>query len=161
MSPSQIVVRPNASLSHHQAAWILGGMSAISFTIAGTLAALGYWIVLPFAGLEMSYLAAGLYLALRDNGYREVIRCDAGQLHIEKGHGRPESTWHCPLAWARSHYQPPTGPTAHGKVLITYAGQSIEVGKILADDDKPNFARNLQQWLSQTQQVARQPEIGP
>lgn len=161
MPPSQIVVRPNASLNQQQAAWILGGMCAISFTIAGTLAILGYWIVLPFAGLEMSCLAAGLYFALRDNAYREVIRSDSGKLFIEKGRGKPESAWHCPLAWARSHYQPPTGPTAHGKVLITYAGQSVEVGRILADDDKPEFARNLQQWLSHTQQAALQPEGGP
>lgn len=149
MSAPTIVVRPNASLSTRQARALLIGMCAISFSIAGILAAMGYWMILPFAGLEMACLAAGLYIAMRDNAYREVLRVSGDQLCIEHGRGKPERRQCIPLHWATVCLQPAKGPTQHLRVEVRYAGRGIEVGSVLAEDEREAFAKHLQQWLSQ------------
>lgn len=152
-----IVVRPNASLAPRHALWLFGGMCAVSFGIAGGLALLGFWMVLPFAGLEMACLGAGLYVAMRDNSYREVLRVEADELHFEAGHGRPERSLRCPVAWARVHYQAPQKPLDPGAVHLLYAGEDIEVGRILGVEERRAFAARLQQWLRAAQQEAARP----
>jgi uncharacterized membrane protein len=51
------ISRPNRSLSHTRQRAVFWGLAALCFGIAAVFAALGYWPVLPFAGLEIGLLA--------------------------------------------------------------------------------------------------------
>jgi uncharacterized membrane protein len=123
-------------------------MSLLCFGIAGAFAALGYWLVLPFAGLEMLALAAGLYWAMRGNTYREIITVGEQRICIEIGRRRPEWSWEFPRAWARVRLEAAAGPCDHARLLISYAGQSCEIGACLGEEDREALAARLQQLVA-------------
>ena len=53
----QIVLQPNHSLSWRALKYFLAFMMLVSFGIAITFVFFGYWLVLPFTGLEMAFLS--------------------------------------------------------------------------------------------------------
>lgn len=97
----RLVIQPNASLSLEWAGVFFASMCIASFGIAGLFAWQGYWMVLPFAGLEMAALAAGLYWSLRANVYREVISITDDHVVVETGRQGPEQRWEFQRAWTR------------------------------------------------------------
>ncbi len=144
-----IVIQPNASLSSRQALSLLAGMCILSFSIAGILAAMGYWMILPFAGLEMGCLAAALYVAMQANREREVLRIDGDRLILERGRDAPRYHREFPLHWVQVGLRPAAGPTDVPHVQLRYAGQQVEIGKVLAEDERVAFARHLSAWVQQ------------
>lgn len=148
-----IVIEPNASLKPRQALLLLLGMCTISFSIAGVLAVLGYWMIFPFAGLEMACLAAGLYVALRANHDREVLRISGDELIIERGRGTPQYRRAFPLHWVQVGLRPAASATDFSRIQLRYAGQCIEVGKVLAEDEREELATHLTSWLQQARKA--------
>jgi uncharacterized membrane protein len=144
----RLIVMPNASLTTAQALWFLGGMALVCFGIAGVFAGMGYWLVLPFAGLEVLALAAGLYWAMRGNAYREVISVGEERVRIEVGRRHPEWSWEFPRAWARVWLENAQSPCDHGHLLIAYAGQRCEIGAFLCEEDRVALAGRLQQLVA-------------
>ena len=61
----QIVLQPNHSLSWKALKYFLAFMMVLSFSIAIAFLYFGYWLVLPFTGLEMAVLSYCLWLCLR------------------------------------------------------------------------------------------------
>jgi uncharacterized membrane protein len=146
-SRHRLVVEPNASLTVTQAALFLLWMCVLTFGIAGLFAARGYWMVLPFAGLEMLALAVGLWWSLRGNTYREVITLDGERLRVESGRRRPEHRWEFPRAWTRLQFEPET-PADRSHLWLTYAGARCEVGACLGEDDRVQLARRIRELLA-------------
>ncbi len=149
-----IVIEPNASLKPRQALLLLAGMCAISFSIAGVLALLGYWMIFPFAGLEMACLAAALYAALRANHDREVLRIAGNELIIERGRGIPQYRRAFPLHWVQINLRPAASATDFSRIQLRYAGHCIEVGRVLAEDEREELATHLASWIQQARKNA-------
>ena len=53
----------NCSLSANQAIALFAGIAGISLAFAGVFVSMGYWPVLPFAGMELAVLGAGVRTA--------------------------------------------------------------------------------------------------
>ena len=68
-----IVIAPNCSLSVRGAVLFFLTACAPCFGIAGVLTVLGFWPVLPFAGLEMLLLGAALRISLARRHHRQTI----------------------------------------------------------------------------------------
>ncbi|MGH8455109.1 MAG: DUF2244 domain-containing protein [Nevskiales bacterium] len=152
-SRHQLVVGPNAALTGIQATLFMLWMCVLSFGIAGVLAWRGYWLVFPFAGLEMLALAAGLWWSLRGNVYREVIILSPDRILIEAGRRRPEHRWDFPRAWSRLQFEPES-PADHSHLWLTYAGARCEIGACLGEDDRAALARRIRELLAR-------PAFGP
>lgn len=142
-----LVIRPNASLTPHWAYVFMGFMCAVSFGIAGLLAVLGYWIVLPIALLEMLALAVGLAYSLRNNSYREIVSLCGEQLQIEVGHRWPERRWQFQRAWAQVQLEPGPNRTSPNRLLVMSHGSGCELGGCLTDEERIEIARQLRRWL--------------
>lgn len=69
----RIEISPNCSLSARGAGLFFGSLCLVSFGIAGSLALLGYWPVLPFAGLEMGLLGWALWTSLQRRHRHQAI----------------------------------------------------------------------------------------
>ncbi len=149
-----IVIQPNATLKPRQAAALLVGMCMLSFSIAGILAFMGYWMIFPFAGLEMACLAAGLYVALRANQEREVLRVAGNNLIIERGRGAPQFRQILPLHWVQVQLRPAATPTDFSRVQLRYAGQCVEVGKVLSEEEREELATHLASWIQKARKFA-------
>ncbi len=146
-SHHRLVIGPNASLNGTQAALFMLWMCSVCFGIAIVFAWQGYWMVLPFAGLEMLALGAGLWWSLRGNAYREVIIFEPELIRIEIGRRRPEHRWGFPRAWTRLEFEPET-TADHSHLWLAYAGVRCEVGACLGEDDRVALARRIRELLA-------------
>ncbi|MCB1796165.1 MAG: DUF2244 domain-containing protein, partial [Candidatus Competibacteraceae bacterium] len=55
------VLRPNRSLSWRQNLGVFGGLCLVTLMLVLPLVSMGFWLVLPFAGLELLAVGIGLY----------------------------------------------------------------------------------------------------
>ncbi|SEP91152.1 Uncharacterized membrane protein [Solimonas aquatica] len=157
---TQIVIGPNASLSVTQA-WLFMGLTAlVSMVIGIAMVSQGLWPVLPFAGLELLALGAGLYVSVRRNAYREVIRFGEETVYIEFGAlGRGVlASASLPRYWVRAVLE--AGGSAHAptQLALVYAGQRVRIGRCLTDEERELLHQRLQDLLSSTRRMPGTPE---
>jgi uncharacterized membrane protein len=81
-----IILSPNNSASWSFNMKILGSQALIAVVIAILFIERGLWLILPFSGLEIIALFAGLYHCVRNNFTTEVIRFTDHLLTIESCH---------------------------------------------------------------------------
>ena len=58
------VLRPNRSLSWRQNLVAFAGLCMVTLVLVVPLVAMGFWLVLPFAGLELLAVGIGLYCTI-------------------------------------------------------------------------------------------------
>ena len=147
---TRLVIGPNASLSVSQA-WLFMGLSAsLGLGIAVGMALLGFWPVIPFAGLEISALGAAVYVSVRRNGYREVLVFDAQRVRVEIGLiGRGTSTV---VELSRGLTRVLLEPGAHRheptRLVLSCAGQRVRIGTCLTDEERGRLAARMKQLLT-------------
>ena len=153
---TRLVIGPNASLTGRQALVFFAGMCGVCLTIAGVFAALGFWPVLPFAGLELAALGAALAVVVRRNRYREVLVFEEAQLRIEIGMVGEGVQARC--EWPRSATRVWLEPGAHGTSptqLVLGCGPSrCIVAACLTDAERAALAARLKELLHPAWQQA-------
>lgn len=144
-----VVIGPNASLTERQAWLFLGACSLAGLGIASGFAALGYWPVVPLAGLELAAVGAALASAMRANRYREVVRLTATQVCVEVGRvGRgAERRITMPRGWTRVTVEAGERPTGATRLVLSCAGQRAELGRCLTDAERERLAARLRELL--------------
>ena len=146
---TRLVIGPNASLSERQACAVMGWMTALGLGIAGFFAALGFWPVLPFAGLELGALGAALWVSLRRNRYREVLTFDDQRVCIEFGiAGRgAQARVDLPRAWARVSLELGEYRNQPSRLLLAYGAQRVEIGRCLTDEEREALLSRIKKLL--------------
>lgn len=144
---SRFVIRPNSSLSWHGNKVFFLIMCVISFGIASVFAAAGYWVVFPFAGLEMGVLGVALYLCASQAAWCEVVSIDEDQVQVLKGRDRPEQTFVFNRHWARVVLSRPVATGHPGRLSIRSHGQEVEVGAFLNREERERLASALQRAI--------------
>lgn len=141
----EFVSRPNCSLTHAQQRRIFWGLAGLCFGIAIGFAALGYWLVLPFAGLEVGLLAwAFETMRTREGDFESVtIRGDSLVLewHDGKRCGRREMNRH----WAKVVCQ--CRRCGHCRLSLRSHGRETELGHFLSDEGRLELAQVLRARL--------------
>ncbi len=92
-----IIASPNQSADWHTNKQLLLVVGLLSGTIATGFSLIGAWIVLPFAGLEMTALGSALYVVCRKSSQRHILHFAGEHLVIEKGMRCPQQVWQLPL----------------------------------------------------------------
>lgn len=147
----RLVIRPNASLTLEWAVVFMISMCAVSFGIAGVFAWLGFWMVLPFAGLEMAALAAGLWWSMRDNVYREVVSVEDDRVRVEAGRHGPETIWEFPRAWTQVRLEAGPHLTSPSRLWVGSHGRGCVLGRCLTDGEREAVAGRLRRWVRESQ----------
>lgn len=141
----EFISRPNRSLTRAQQQQVFWGLAGVCFAIASVFAALGYWLVLPFAGLEIGLLAwAFEAIRARESDFESVtIRGDTLILewHDGKRSGRREMNRH----WARviCHCR----RSGRCRVSLRSHGRETELGQFLSDEGRLALAQMLRRQL--------------
>jgi uncharacterized membrane protein len=147
---TQLTIGPNGSLTVRQA-WLFFVMTAaLGFGIAGVMACLGLWPVLPFAGLELGAFAAALIVSVRRNAYREVIRFSEEAVRIEfgmVGHGA-YSAVNLSRYWTRATLEPGPNRNAPSQLMLHSGAQHMEIARCLTDEEREQLYCRLQELLS-------------
>ncbi|MBI2383067.1 MAG: DUF2244 domain-containing protein [Gammaproteobacteria bacterium] len=147
---TRIVIGPNASLSGPQAALFFGMVCAAALGVAGAWAALGFWPVLPFAGLEVLVLGTALAVALRRNRYREVIRFEEGEVWIEFGRVGlgVEARCRMPRLQTRAFLEHGGTRTSPTRLVLSCPARRLEIGRCLTDEERTRLVARLKQLLT-------------
>ncbi|MDN5939661.1 MAG: DUF2244 domain-containing protein, partial [Salinisphaera sp.] len=115
--------------------------------IAAGLAWLGYWMVLPFSGLEMLALAVALWWGMRDNSYREVVCVDDRYVRVESGWRHPQRHWQYERAWAQLRLEPGPYASSPTRLWLGSHGKGCILGGCLTNEEREAVARKLRHWL--------------
>lgn len=149
MSDTQIVIGPNASLSTRQAALVLASVSFVGLTVAVGFALIGFWMILPFAGLELAALGTALWVSLRRNRYREVLRFERDRVRV--GFGWMGQGASAEIDWARGFtrvvLEAGSNRNSHNRLYLTSSGQRIGIGRCLTDVEREALYRRIKGLL--------------
>src|SRR5512139_1620534 len=138
--------RPHCSLTRAQERLFFRGLAALCFGMAIGFTILGYWLVLPFAGLEIGLLAWALETQRsRESDYETlVIEGDAVVLEWRAGKqgGRREMN----RQWVRVICECAT-PGRNCRLSVSSHGHETEVGHYLSDEARLQLAATLRSKL--------------
>jgi len=146
---TRLVVGPNASMSPRQALVFFKGMCLICLGIATVFAALGFWPVLPFAGLELVALGAALAVVLKRNRYREVLWFERDRVRVEIGMlgqgARSRREW--PRSLLRVWVEPGAHPAGPTQLVLACGAQRLVVGSCLTDAERAALVRRVKELI--------------
>jgi len=143
----RIVLTPNRSISWPLLVKFYLFTCFMSFSIATLFALLGYWVVLPFSGLEMLVLGGGLYVTCRKVYRQEVISLDNDRIEIEKGCISVDESWQFDRHWARLSIEEIKSFRKKMSLKIGSHGNYVEVGSFLNESEKETLAFELNQSI--------------
>lgn len=146
-------LRPNSSLTPRATTWFYGSLVAVLGGVAIGCTALGFWPVLPFAGLEAAVLLGAVHWIGRRAGTREYIRVDDVSVVIEKClPGWRGSATRVAYAFERpwTRVELRDGGPAHwpSRLLFRSRDRSVEVGAFLTDGERRGLKNRLAELLA-------------
>jgi uncharacterized membrane protein len=131
-----IVIAPNCSLSARGAVVFFLTACAPCFGIAGFLTFLGFWPVLPFAGLEMLLLGAALRISLARRHHRQSIMISESDVAVQTTIGKIHSEVVFPRHWAQVKLRRSTSRLHPSRLVIESHGRHCAVGDFLTDEER-------------------------
>jgi uncharacterized membrane protein len=152
-----IVIAPNCSLSVRSAVLFFLSACAPCFGIAGALTVLGFWPVLPFAGLEMLLLGAALRISLRRRHHRQTIVVSESEVAVQSTIGKVQSEVVFPRHWAQVKLRRSTSRLHPSRLVIESHGRQCAVGDFLTDEERRGLAQRLGELIGR---VNESPTLG-
>jgi uncharacterized membrane protein len=141
------IIRPNQSLSWRGLLRVYAAVALCLLGISVAFALRGFWPVLPFAGLELLALGAAFYLCLSRSQWREIVSIDADTVTVEKGRRQAEEHWECPSVWAQVRLEKSPIAWYPSRLMITYQGRGVEIGRFLCNDERAALADALRRGI--------------
>jgi uncharacterized membrane protein len=132
----RVELKRNCSISPRGLALVFATLAALAVAIASAFAALGAWLILPFAGLEIGLLgAAFLYTARHATDFERIER-SRERLTVDVSEAERRRRYELDARQARVRLQ-------DGRVLLQAAQARLEVGRHLDAASRAGFAAEL------------------
>lgn len=139
-----LLLKRNCSISPKGMILVFALLSVVTLGIATGFALAGAWLVLPFAGLEVTALVLAFLWTARHAADYERIEMVAGRLHVEIAEGQALRRHEVQGGALRVRHLP-----EDGRVLVTGAGSGeIEIGRHLDAEARVGLADELKKTLS-------------
>ena len=143
----RFILRPNRSMSWQGSLIFFLSLCLVSGTVAIGMALLGYWLILPFAGLELMALGMALYIVVLRCYRCEVIWITNDVIRIEKGRNYPQQRWRLTRVWAQVVLERCPRQWYPSRLLIRCHGRDVEIGKFLNEEERQTLAKELKRNL--------------
>ena len=124
--------------------WVYGVIAVATMGIAAAFAALGAWMILPFAGIEILALGVAFAWNGRHAGDYERIQLGEGSLKVEVRESDSVRCHEFNPAWASVRV---AGVGSSMRVLLGVPGHSLEIGRHLRDEARLELAGELKKRL--------------
>ena len=141
-SVRRIIIRPNRSLSWEQTKLVYLCIASYSLAIAGVLAVMGFWPVLPFAGGEIAMLGIAFYVNALAGTSVQVVTVDADVVKVEKERPGPRCEWLFQRAWAQVDIDW-SGGGRSSRLLVRSHGNEVVLGEFLTETERGRLAATL------------------
>lgn len=140
-----IIAQPNRSASWSTNCKLIALFGIWGAMVATLFARIGAWPVLPFVGLEIAALAAGLYYVCWKLQQRHVLRMGVDGLVIEKGIYYPRQTWRFPRQGLSVSVEVQNHPWDPLRIFLCSTGEQIRFGEFLNRDESKQLLSLLRQ----------------
>lgn len=140
---ASIVIAPNCSLSVRGAVLFFLTACLPCFGIAGLLTFLGFWPVLPFAGLEMLILGVALRISLARRNHRQIIVVSESQVTVQSTIGKIGSEVVFPRHWAQVKLRCSPSRLHPSRLVIESHGRQCAIGDFLTEEERRGLAVRL------------------
>ena len=140
--------RPRCSLTHAQECRIFWSLVVLCFGTASGFAVLGYWPLLPFAGLEIGLLAWALDALRSRESYYEMLTIDGDAVVLEWRTARESGHREMNRQWVRVQCNCST-PGRNCRLSLRSHGRETEVGHYLSDEARLKLADKLRNKLQE------------
>lgn len=148
-------LRPNSSLTPRAAAVFFLSIVAVSLAIAAGFAALGFWPILPFAGLELAGLGAALAVSQARGRAREYIRVEGDTVVVRRlcpgwSRRRRQGTWTevtLPRPWTRVEWRVAANGLWPGRLWLRAGTRAVEIGAFLTEGERHGLRDRLRQVI--------------
>lgn len=143
MVPVHFEIRPNSALNRRHQPIIYGLLGVICLGIALRFAFLGYWLILPFAILDVIGLGLVLYLITQNSAYKERVIVSPEHVvvrHIEKNN---RHTWRFPVHWVKIRLDRSMPRWYLPRLLLGCKGTWVEIGRCLTGDERISLAKAI------------------
>jgi uncharacterized membrane protein len=133
------------SLTRRSACIFIASVAFGTFAVAGCFTLLGFWPILPFAGLEIALLGWAVRASMRKGTERETIIVSEDCVTVERCtlHGSGVSVF--PRHWVRVKLHAPLAALHPSRLMLESHGRACEVGRFLTDNERRSLATRLKQ----------------
>jgi uncharacterized membrane protein len=139
----RIEIAPHCSLSVRGAGWFFASLALPTFALAGALTFLGYWPILPFAGLEMAVLGWALKVSLERRHHRQIVTVAESDVRVSSRDREEFSEVVFPRHWAQVKLRRPASGLHPSCLTIESHGRRCEVGSFLTEQERHGLATRL------------------
>lgn len=132
----RVLLKRNCSISPRGLLVTFAALAALAMGIAAAFAAVGAWLILPFAGLEAALLGAAFWLTARHATDYEAIERSRERLVVDVSEAQALRRFELDARRARVRLE-------DGRVLLEAPMARVEVGRHLDADARAGFAAEL------------------
>jgi uncharacterized membrane protein len=143
-----IVMCPNMSADWATTKRFLWGISLVSLAVATAFSLAGFWLVLPFAGIEVLSLVTFMYWVSHQCYRQQVIHFHDNHICVENGRHSPQQTWESELFWTRLVIRKPPYRGHPETLLLRNRQEQVEIGEFLNEEDKEKLVAELRKVIS-------------
>jgi uncharacterized membrane protein len=147
VQPLRIELRPHCSLSVRGAQWFFAGVCVVPLGMGGVLALLGYWPILPFAGLEIAFLGWALKVSLERRFHSQTITVTERDVSVEWQQRTQRAQVVFPRHWAQVKLRRPAEALHPSRLTIESHGRQCELGSFLTEEERRGLALRLQRLV--------------
>lgn len=145
---TRVLVQGNMSSTWNANLLLAGALAFVCLGIGIAMAVMGYWLILPFAGLEVIFFTACLHRTLKKLSRREVITIDDHSIMLEWGYNKADTSVCLPRYWSKLRYQRPKKPLDIGSVSLHAHGKRYTLGTSLGRAEKQVLYAELKSILA-------------
>ncbi|MFT5314064.1 MAG: putative membrane protein [Paraglaciecola sp.] len=145
VNESIITLSPNRSANWLQTKILIVSIGLFVLLIALAWSVAGVWMILPFAGFEVSLLAFLLYRVSYSSYQKQLITIDSQHVRFEAGVYFPKQSRSFTRDAAKLAIIEPQGPYGLTKISLGDKNSIVELGCFLNQDDRKIALRYLKE----------------
>jgi uncharacterized membrane protein len=151
-----IVLAPHRSLNSRSARWFVASVALPLCGVAALFTAMGYWPVLPFAGLELVVFVVALSINLRGRFDTQSVSIDEDHVVIDTRQRSGNTQIVFPRHWAQVKLRRAKSPWHPSRLTIESHGRACELGSFLTEEGRCVLAERLRRSIGR---VAESPRL--
>ena len=141
---SEFIIRPNGSFHSRTWIWLVTLLAFIALGIALRFAILGYWLILPFALLDVLAVGTVFFLVARHSAYVERVVMSENRVEIFHIQDNADAKWEFPLHWTQIRLEHPRYRGYPARLLLGCKGKWVEIGHCLTDRERGALTQALE-----------------
>ena len=145
----RILLRPNQSTDLKSSLIFISIIAFTCLTIGIGFALAGATMILPFAGLEILFVATCVYLVMKQTYKQEVITLTKEKLKIAKGAGKIDQEWEYFRMWSFISVERPEHPWYPAHIIVSSKGERVPIGDFLNEDEKEELVKNRERIIQE------------